>query len=65
MEEDEEAYEPVKSHRPKMDDMYSDFINMARKFTSMVEDTRKQDLMSRKTARQSLDFDSPPRQPAK
>ena len=65
MEEEEEAREPVKPHRPKMDDMYSEFINMARKFTSMVEDTRKQELMSRKTARQSLDFDSPPRQPAK
>ena len=48
-----------------MHDMYSEFINMARKFTSMVEDTRKQELMSRKTARQSLDFESPPRQPAK
>ncbi len=41
MEEEEEALEPVKPHRPKMDDMYSEFINMARKFTSMVEDTRK------------------------
>ncbi len=62
MEEEEEARELVKPHRPKMDDVYSDFINMACKFTSMVEDTRKQDLMSRKPARQSLDFDSPPRQ---
>jgi hypothetical protein len=44
--------------------MYSDVINIARKFTSMVEDQRKQELM-RKTARQSLDFDSPPRKPAK
>ncbi len=55
----------MKPHRPKMDDMYSKFINMARKFTSMVEDTRKQELMSHKTACQSLDFDSPPRKPAK
>jgi hypothetical protein len=45
--------------------MYSEFMNVARKFTSLVEDTRKQELMSRKTARQSLEFDSPPRQPAK
>ncbi len=45
--------------------MYSEFINIARKFTSMVEDTRKRELMSRKTARQSLDFESPPPKPAK
>jgi hypothetical protein len=54
----------VKPHRPKIDDMYSEFMNMAaimaRKFTSMVEDTRRQELKSRKNARQSLDFDSPP-----
>ena len=65
MEEEEDIRKPVKSRRPKMDDMYSEFMNMARKFTSFVEDTRKQELMSRKTARQSLEFDSPPRQPAK
>jgi hypothetical protein len=47
-----------------MEDRYTDIINMARKFTSMVEDTRKKELMSRKTARQSLDFDSPPAKPA-
>ena len=64
MEEEKEEI-PVKRHRPKMDDTYSEFMNMARKFTSLVEDTRKQELMSRKTARQSLEFDSPPRQPAK
>jgi hypothetical protein len=59
------APEPVQRHRPRRDEMYSEFINMARKFTSMVEDTRRQELMSRKTARQSLDFDSPPPKPAK
>jgi hypothetical protein len=65
MEEQEEEEILVKRNRPKMDDMYSEFMNMARKFTSLVEDTRKQELMSRKTARQSLEFDSPPRQHAK
>ena len=45
--------------------MFTEFLNMACKFTSMVEDTRKQELMSRKTARQSLAFDSPPRQAPK
>jgi hypothetical protein len=45
--------------------MYTELINMASKFTSMVEDSRKHELMSRKTARQSLDFDSPPPKPAK
>ena len=35
MEEEEERREPVKQHRPKMDDMYSEFMNMASKFTSM------------------------------
>ena len=64
MEKEKEEI-PAKRNRPKMDDMYSEFMNMARKFTSLVEDTRKQELMSRKTARQSLEFDSPPRQPAK
>ena len=64
-EEEEEPRERVKSRRPRIDDMYSEFMNIARKFTSMVEDTRKQELMSRRTARQSLEFDSPPRQPAK
>jgi hypothetical protein len=48
-----------------MESMYTEVLNIARKFTSMVEDTRKKELMSRKTARQSLDFDSPPRKPAK
>ena len=67
MEEQEEEEIQVKRRRPKMDEVYSEFMNMARKFTSLVEDTRKQELMSRKTrtARQSLEFDSPPRQPAK
>ncbi len=65
MEEEAAAPELVKPHRPKIDEMYFEFINMACKFSSMVEDTRKQELMSRKTARQSLDFDSPPPKPAK
>ena len=65
MEEEEDIREPGKARRPKIDDVYSEFMNRARKFTSLVEDTRKQELMSRKTARQSLEFDSPPRQPAK
>jgi hypothetical protein len=65
MEEEAAAPEPVKPHRPKIDDMYSEFINMAHKFTSMVEDTRKQEFMSRNTACQSLDFDSPPPKPDK
>jgi hypothetical protein len=41
MEEEEETREPVIPHRPKIDDMYSDFINMTRKFTSMVEKHQK------------------------
>jgi hypothetical protein len=40
-EEEAAAPEPVKTNRPEMEDMYTDIINMARKFTSMVEDTRK------------------------
>jgi hypothetical protein len=63
MDEEEEAPEPVKENA--MESMYSDVINIARQFTKMVEDTRKKELMSRKTARQSLDFDSPPPKPAK
>jgi hypothetical protein len=35
------------------------------KFTSMVEDMRKKEMMLHKTARQSLDFDSPPSKLAK
>jgi hypothetical protein len=65
MEEVDDVPEPVRPHRPEREDMYSEFIKMACKITSMVEDTRKRELMSRKTARQSLDFDSPPRKPAK
>ncbi len=65
MEEVDAVPEPVRPHRPEMEGMYSDIINMARKFTSMVKDTRKRELMSRKTARQSLAFDSPPSKPAK
>jgi hypothetical protein len=65
MEEEEEAREPVKENRSAMESMYSNVINIARKFTKMVEDTRKKELMSRKTARHSLDFDSPPRKPVK
>jgi hypothetical protein len=66
MEEVDAVPEPVRPHRQEMEDMYSNIINMACKFTSMVEDTRKRELMSRKTARQSLDFDySPPPKPAK
>ena len=71
-EEEEEDFEQEtaapKSARgmpPAMEEVYSEFLNMARKFTSMVEDTRKKELMSRKTARQSLAFDSPPRQAPK
>ena len=40
MEEEEETREPVIPHRPKIDDMYSEFINMTRKFTSMVDDQK-------------------------
>ena len=65
IEQETAAPKPARGKRPAMDEMYTEFLNMARKFTSMVEDTRKQELMSRKTARQSLEFDSPPRQPAK
>jgi hypothetical protein len=66
MDEEEEAREPVKEKRSAMESMYSDVINIDSKFTEMVEDTRKKELKSRKkTARQSLDFDSPPRKPAK
>ncbi len=51
MEEVDAEPEPEQRRRPKLDDLYSDFINMTCKFTSMVEDTRKHELMSRKTAR--------------
>jgi hypothetical protein len=33
---------------------------MTRQFTQLVDDTRKQQLMSRKSARKSIGFDSPP-----
>jgi hypothetical protein len=66
MDEEEEAREPVKENRSAMESMYSDVINIARSFTSMVEETKRKELMSRKkTARLFLDFDSPPRKPAK
>jgi hypothetical protein len=64
MDEEEEDPEPVKEK--SVESMYSEFINIARQFTTILEDTRKKELMSRKkTARLSLDFDSPPRKPAK
>ncbi len=40
MDEEAAAPEPVKPHRSKIEGMYSEFINMARKFTSMVTDSR-------------------------
>ena len=67
--QEESEQESEHEHRPKSrsgptdqsDQMYSHFINMARQFTEMVEDTRKQSLMSRKSAKHSLDFSSPPK----
>ncbi len=43
--------------------VYTKFINMGRQFVADLEDQRKQDLMARKAARKSLDFDDvrPPR----
>ena len=64
-EEEEEEIPAPKSSSGMPSEMFTEFLNMAKKFTSMVEDTRKQELMSRKTARQSLAFDSPPRQAPK
>jgi hypothetical protein len=34
---------------------------MSKQFTDLVEDSRKEQLMARKTARKSLPFDSPPK----
>jgi hypothetical protein len=43
--------------------VYTKFINMGRQFVEDLEDQRKQDLMARRAARKSLDFDDvrPPR----
>ncbi len=43
--------------------VYSKYINMGRQFVADLEDQRKQDLMARKAARESLDIDDkhPPR----
>ena len=64
-EEQEEDPDPVKGK--SVASMYSEVINIARQFTTILEDTRKKELMSRrkKGARQSLAFDSPPPKPAK
>jgi hypothetical protein len=63
-EEEEEDAHPVKEN--SVERMYTDVINIARQLTTTLEDTRKKELMSRKkTARQSLDFESPPPKPAK
>jgi hypothetical protein len=49
-----------------VESMYSEVINIARQLTTRLEDTRKKELMSRKkSACQSLAFDSPPPKPAK
>ena len=64
VEEDEEDADPVKEK--SVQHMYTEVINIARQLTTRLEDTRKKELMSRKkTARQSLDFDSPPPKPVK
>jgi hypothetical protein len=63
-EDEEEDPEPVKEK--SVESMYSEVINIARQFTTILEDTRKKELMSRKKgARQSLAFDSPPPKSAK
>jgi hypothetical protein len=65
---DEENYQetdpPSASPKvPSVDAVYSKFINMGRQFVADFEDQNKQDLMARKAARKSLDFDDvrPPR----
>jgi hypothetical protein len=64
LEEEEEDFEPVKEK--SVQSMYTEVINIARQLTTRLEDTRKKELMSRKkSARQSLAFDSPPPKPAK
>ena len=61
---DDREPESDKEHRPKSgptQQMFSEFLNMSRKFTEFMEDTRKEHLInSRKSAKQSLAFDSPP-----
>jgi hypothetical protein len=67
-EEEEEVEDPVLVKEKSVASMYSDVINIARQFTTILEDTRKKELMSRgskKGARQSLAFDSPPSKQAK
>ncbi len=48
---------------PPADAVYSKFVIMGRQYAAQLEDQRKQNLMSRKAARKSLDFDEvrPPR----
>ncbi len=48
---------------PSADAVCTKFINIGRQFVADLEDQRKQDLMARKAARKSLDFDDvrPPR----
>ncbi len=48
---------------PSADAVYMKFINMGRQFVADLEDQRKQDLMARRAARKSFDFDDvrPPR----
>ncbi len=51
MDEEEESPEPAKEK--SVESMYSEVINIARRFTTILEDTRKKELMSRKkSARQ-------------
>jgi hypothetical protein len=59
VEEEVEDADPVKEK--SVQHMYTEVINIARQLTTRLEDTRRKELMSRKkSARQSLDFDSPP-----
>ncbi len=63
--EEEAAYRD-RVQEKSVQSMYTDVLNIARRFSTILEDTRRKELMARKkSARQSLAFESPPPKSAK
>ena len=51
-------HSPSKNQQPASTDaIYSKFLNMGRQFVAELEDARKKELMQRKSAKKSIDFD--------
>ena len=69
-EDDEESpqvkqtkYSASNEQQPMADEIYSQFLNLGRKFMSKMENARERELMQRKTSKKSLDFDEMPQPP--